>query len=730
MEENNNQEIRDEVQEEIQEEFTLEDIMREFGADIPEEAPAEEPEAASKEMPATEESTLEEAPVEEEIPAEVESPVEEDAPVEDAPAEEAAEVETPEETEASEEEEAPASVTDATIRFEGVPTAVSGARIAEPIGEEEEEEEFIPPAPEEKSEPYSEEWEPEYEQPISEYVPAKPIPFPNRSRLQEIKKKLVNGPERLYYQLSEKGQGKIQLAMFFNLLVLLLTAAATVLFNIGIIGENRLKLMVFGQFFCMLLAAVLGCDRLIEGVADLGKKRFTLNTMLVFTFVLCCADGIIGLRELRVPCCAAFSLQMTMSLWNAYHDRTTKLGLMDTMRKAVRLDSVYTVENYTEGKKGILRGEGQVEDLMEHYDAPAPLEKVQSVYALVALCLSVAAGIAAGVLHGVSAGVQVAAVTTLVSVPASMHVIFSRPMVVLERRHHRVGAVLCGWQGVEGLCGDAVFPLTYRDLFPGNTVKMNGVKFFGSRQPDEIIAYATALMDAEGGILTPLFNQLLDSRNGRHYAAENHVTYEGGGIGAEVNGEAVLAGSLGFLKEMGVELPEGIRVSNAVCVAVDGELVGIFAFTYDKDKAAAAGLTSLCGYRKLTALMTGSSFMMGGKFLAERFGIRTKHLRFAGQGEQLVMEAAKLEEAPVANALITGTGLLPYVYAVTGARTLKNAAKTGLIVHMIGGILGIAMMAVLAVIGATNLLNPANIFFYELVWLIPGLLITEWTRSV
>ena len=33
-------------------------------------------------------------------------------------------------------------------------------------------------------------------------------------------------------------------------------------------------------------------------------------------------------------------------------------------------------------------------------------------------------------------------------------------------------------------------------------------------------------------------------------------------------------------------------------------------------------------------------------------------------------------------------------------------------------------------IGAEQLLTPANMFLYQLIWMIPGLLITEWTRSI
>ena len=692
------------VDEKELQEFSLEDIMKEFGS---EPEPEEEPPV----MPVEEE--LPEKPEEEPVPEA--EPIPEDMP--SLPVQEE-----------SEPEKEPSAVTESTIRLDRIPRTVGKVNNAQHIDDEDEP--YLPPQPEEKAEPYSDEWEPEYEQPISEYVPPKPIVFPTRSRLQELKKKLVSGPEKLYYKLSEQGRGKLQLAILVNLLVLILTAVGTVLYDRGIIGENRLRLMVFVQFFCMLFAAIMGSDRLVEGAADLLKKRFSLNTMLLFTFVVCCVDGAMGLHEKRIPCCAAFSLQMTMSLWNAYHVRNTKLGQLDTMRKAIKLDSLVTVDDYMDGQKGVLRGEGQVEDFMDTYDKPTKMEKVVSVYAIVACCLSVAAGVTAGVLHGFSAGIQVAAVTTLAAVPASMHVFLSRPMSVLERKFHDVGVVLCGWQGVKGLSGKVVFPMDHRDLFPTGVAKMNGVKFFGTRQPDQVIAYATALMEADDGVLAPLFTALLDKRNGRHYTAERLTAYDGGGIGAEVNGEPVLAGSISFLKDMGVELPEGIRIHQAVCVAVDGEFCGLFAITYDKDRITSAGMTSICSYRGVKPVLVGGRFVLTERFIYDQFGVNPKRLCFAdAETSQNLAQKQPAEDAP-ALALITGNGLTPFAYAVTGARTLKNAVTAGLVVSMIGGVLGILMMGTLAVLGATYLLTPANLFLYELVWLLPGLLITEWTRSI
>ena len=90
----------------------------------------------------------------------------------------------------------------------------------------------------------------------------------------------------------------------------------------------------------------------------------------------------------------------------------------------------------------------------------------------------------------------------------------------------------------------------------------------------------------------------------------------------------------------------------------------------------------------------------------------------------------QLPEEGTAAALITGEGLAPFGYAVTGARTLKSAVTGGIVIHMIGGILGMLMMLALAYLGADWLLTPTNLFLYELVWMIPGLLVTEKTRNL
>jgi len=659
-----------------------------------------------------------------EEPAEEAQTEEEESDTELLPKEELPEV--------SEIEQKPETVTSDTIRMDLSQLPKGQVHIAAPVEEDDEDAQELPvnQTGEVTEETFSEGWEPEYEQPMGEYVPPQPIIFHPRSRLRELKRKLVAGPEKRYYDLSEIGLGKLQAAIFVSFLVVLLSAGATAMYAFGMVQPDRMRLMVFGQFFTLLVSALLGSFQMIEGLWDMFKGKFSLNSLLIFSFIACCADGVLCLKELRVPCCAAFSLQVMMSLWSAYHRRSTEIGQMDTMRKAVRLDSVTAGEAYYEKRKGLLRGEGQVEDFMDTYaETPKP-EKVLNVYALVALVLSIGIGIAAGVLHGLSQGLQVLAVSLLAAIPASSFVVVSRPAAILERRLHSLGTVLCGWQGVSGLCGRAVFPLDFEDLLPAGSVRMNGVKFFGTRQPDEIVAYGTAVIVADGSGLSSLFTQVLDSRNGMHYDVENLRAYENGGIGGEVQGEAVLVGPLSFLREMGVEVPEGIRVSGAVCVAIDGELSGLFAVTCEKNRSSWAGLATLCAYRGLKPVLVTGDFTLTPGFIRSRFGVNPRKLIFPERAVREQLRQKQAEPGQPALLLTTAEGLAPVAYGVTGARALRTSARLGVVVHMIGGIVGLLMMLALALLGAMEYLTPANMFLYHLVWMLPGLLITEWTRSI
>ena len=559
---------------------------------------------------------------------------------------------------------------------------------------------------------------------------SKTIPLDRSAKLRELKRKLVAGPEKLYYSLSEIGVGKLQIAMILNLIILLLCGIAIVLYTKGMVPASRNKLMIFSQVLALMVSGLLGSSLMMDGISDLFHLRYSLNTTLAISFLACLADAWFCLDEQRVPFCAAFVLEMAMAMLGRYHQRTTEMAQLDTMRKATSLTSLVKEPHFYEKRAGILRGQGDVEDFMETYHRVSGPEIVQRVYAFVALIACIGIAVLTGILHGTSMAVKIFSTSLLVSVPAGYFVALTRPAALLERRLHMVGAVICGWQGVKKLCGRAVVPLRDKDLFPRGSTKLNGIKFYSDRPNAQVVSYTASLIFEAGGGLVPLFRNLLVSRSGTEYPVENFRDYGRGGIGGEVNGEPVLLGNLEFLQDMGVEIPQGTMVNQAVYVSIDGQLAAVIAISYAKMRSASAGLVSLCGCRKLKTLLLAGDFMMTDGFIREKFSIRTRRLILPPKENRAELAARRADPEADVLALVTRDDLVSTAYAITGAMSLRTASRVGSFIGIIGGICGIAIMLALSYLGTTELLTPARVILYQLVWMIPSFFATEWTRVV
>ena len=579
-------------------------------------------------------------------------------------------------------------------------------------------------------EPFSEAWEPEYEEPIEEFSIPEPIIFRPKSRLKELRTKLVEGPEKLYYSLTKQGLGRLQISMFLCLLIFLFCAGFTAMYAWGKVPQDRLQLLVFVQFLGMLLSALLGSNRLMEGLGDLLRMRFTVNTLLVCSFCVCCLDAVLCLQQVRIPISAAFSWEMFVAILSAYYRRSTLIGETDTLRRATNLDSVVAVPDWYHGQTGCLNGRGEVEHYTDWYAQPSTPERVLDWYALSVLLVGLIVGIMGGIRHGFSMGVQVCAAALLMGMPATAFLANCRPKYILEKQLHRLGTVLCGWHGVKTVKRGTVVPLDDSDMFPVGAAKLNGVKFYGDRDRDEVVEYATALIRANGGTLEALFAGLLESRSGYEYSVENLNCYGNGGIGGEIQGEAVLVGTLQFMTKMGVFMDEGTRIDRAVYCAIDGELCGVFAVTYGKAKSSVAGMRTLCGCGGLTPVAVCDDFMLTEEFIQSCFRVSTRRMVFPKREIRQELKKKELTGEETVVALTTKEGLAPRAFAVAGARVLSSAMKVGVAIHMVGGILGLLIMAALAWVGGAQILSASNILLYELVWMIPGILVTEWTHTL
>lgn len=625
-----------------------------------------------------------------------------------------------------------------TVRLDGLAGAVSRRPSADMTqrfeavasGEPAEPEPPAPtPAPAPAIEPFSEEWEPEYEEPMGNYTPQQPIVFPEKDRLRKLREQLVQHAEHRYYDLVQAGFARLRLSGLIIFLIFLISAGTTWALDLGFIGANRTKLVAFCQLLSILLTALLCHSRLLEGAMSLLRGRFTLKSFLGITFVVCCADALMCLSQERVSCCSIFCLQAAAVQWSTRYARQREILQMDTLRKASELNALVKIEDYHDGLPGYVSTDGELEDFWDHFREIVGPERALNIFSAISLGVSTILAVVSGLRSGFAAGLQVMTAMLLVTLPATAFISMRLPELLLEKRLHTLGTVLCGWQGMKAVEKHVAVPITHGDLFPRDAIGMNGMKFYGELDPDMVLCYAGSLIAYEGGSLTGIFNGLMATRYIRHAPVEEFGSFPGG-LSALVDGEPVAVGILEFMRQLDVEIPKEAQIPHAVYVAVDGRLSGVFALRCNRSKPAASGLRNLCSYGRLTPLMVSRDFLLTGKFLREKLKVNVRRLVFPDGDTRDALSGQTPEEGAPVVALTVRKGLPQRAFAITGTWALKAAQKGGAIIHIISGSLGLAAVAVLVLIGATNLLTPINLLVYSLIWMLPGCLISQWTRYI
>lgn len=620
-----------------------------------------------------------------------------------------------------EESESPAPAAVETAAF--APVQASEAPADEPAEE----------APEmpvlEEAEPFSADWEPEYEEPMGEFEPKEPIPFPPKNRTRLLREKLVAGPEKRYQDLSAAGLTGLNWGIFFQSVLTLVTIGTALLAEAGKFPEEHIQTLLFGQLIAILLSGLLGCYRLLGGMGSLLRGQFTLNTLLCVSFAVCTLDAYACLQEQRMPLSGLFCLQILMAQLSARQQRVTETNQMDTLRKANDLTAVVRMDDFYEKRPGYTAIPGEPENFMLHYAAPSAPEKALWKYSLAVLAIGVVLGLYAGFRTDIVQGIRACAAVLLIAVPATAHISMSRPMAIVHKRLHGLDAVLCGWHGIRYAEKNAVYPVRGEDLIPASSIKMNGVKFYGSVDPGWVTSSAVALLAANGSGMQRVFEQLPRGRDGLNQLVED-MTVCDGGISGLVSGVPTLLGTAEFMSQMEVEVPQGAQIAGAVYVAVDGELSGVYAISFSCDKAAEAGLRNLCSWHSLSPVLISGDFMLSPRFIRETLGIKPRRLAFPDrQVRQSLSQIQPAEDAPVL-ALVTKPGLAAKTYALNGAWALRSAMSTGANIHLLGGIMGLILAAIMILLLSFEMLSPTNLLLYTLVWMIPGWLVTEWTRYI
>ena len=474
----------------------------------------------------------------------------------------------------------------------------------------------------------------------------------------------------------------------------------------------------------MVVQAFIAFDVMLRGVRAVLRLRYDHASMLVVLTLACAVDGVFAIRAGRVPFCPAVTLQLSMALLGEYSMQKAKLRTLKAACSMNEPKAAVREEKAWHGEDCIFRSEGHPETFVRELEIPDAGSRIMRIYApiltLVTLGLSVLS-----MLQAEDSFLWAWTALMIASFPVGIFLSFSRPFAAQARRLSRAGAAIGGWFGARMLGGEAGIAIEDADLFPPQNVTLNGMKIYSDRSVSQIIGFANAVVQTAGSGLAPLFEEIMHNQNGRHYGVDTFRRYEGGGLGAEIRGDVILMGSLGFMKLMRVHMPEGARVKQAVYLSVNGELAAVFALSYAPATNVKASLQAISHCAGLTPILATRDFMITPQFLKHRYKLSPDRIEFPTVEERARLSSPDAIQEPKQGALLSRPSFACFSMAVAGARAARSAAIAAIAVAFTASVMGLLVLFFLTFIGSTLAVSSWNLLLYTILWLVPELLITS-----
>lgn len=472
----------------------------------------------------------------------------------------------------------------------------------------------------------------------------------------------------------------------------------------------------------LLMECILGRSVFARAFGALRRKHCSGELLISLAALVTLADCVSRLflpdRSSVPPYAAAVSAGFVFALWGG---RQLGRGRYDTYRTAAMEDPPYLICDIP---RGACKQRGRTEGFYTCASRDDVSARWQAALLPVVLAASfVFAGLSTfgGQNRPQNFLLNWSAVLTA-GASFALPLAYALPASRLARRLQKTGCAIAGYDGAEHISRRKCVILTDADLFPPGTITLNGMKTYGENL-SKVVSYGATLARASGCGLERLFDGLLRGEGGTYEDLTDFSFYEEGGFSGSIHGESVILGTASFMRKMEVRLPGNLKLHTGVFLAVDRQLIAVFAVKYQPSENVDWALKLLKRNRILPVLAARDPNITPA-LLKRKFSKGVK-VEFPTLSDRVALSEQKNAEG-LPRALLYREGLLPYADTMVGGLRLCKAVRRSTFISLMGSICGTLLAFYLTFQAAYALLTPLSLLIFLLLWTLPVLLLTDW----
>ena len=200
---------------------------------------------------------------------------------------------------------------------------------------------------------------------------------------------------------------------------------------------------------------------------------------------------------------------------------------------------------------------------------------------------------------------------------------------------------------------------------------------------------------------------------------EDFCCHEGGGLTALIAGEEVLCGSAGFMRLMGVLVPQKLADKSAVFISVNGVLCGIFNIEYSPVKSVGRALNG-CLKSRRAPIFAVRDFLVTPLLLHRRYGVPAEGFDFPPFATRYAVSSAEPAEGSSVCALLGREGLGGFMEVSGCGRRCYLSARLG--TALSGAASAACLLAAFALYAFGGGLSAAWLLALYALFALPGII--------
>lgn len=356
--------------------------------------------------------------------------------------------------------------------------------------------------------------------------------------------------------------------------------------------------------------------------------------------------------------------------------------------------------------------------------APDPSEDLASKLAPITTIASIIIAVMYGVVKlSFADALNAFALITAVSVPVATLLSVNAPVRKLCKTLLSYGSMLSGYPSVKQFCDSTAIMIDANELFPAESISLEGIKTFENYGIDESLLCGIAILKEAQNPIANAFDSVVAETEETLPEVESVLYEDEIGLVGWIKSERILVGSRTLMEKYSVEVPnmeyeekytsQGRQVTY---LSRAGRLVAMFVTRYTPDAQLKAEMQR-AETNGISFLIRTTDYNVTNDLIAKLYDLFYRSIKVLPTGlGNVLREAEDTVEETSRSYLITNGKAASLARAVTGCVKIKHNISLSIIIQLIAVIFGLLVASTLSLYAGVQVMGSLEVLIYALFW--------------